>query len=313
MTGASSDDAIAEFLTALRQKTETVDEIVAAAIVMRRHSLKLSRMYPELLDTCGTGGDGSQTFNVSTLAAIVASACGVSVAKHGNRSISSVMGSADLLESLGIKIDLSPAEVEESIKKTGFGFFFAPRFHPAVRFAMPARRKIGGKTIFNILGPLSNPAGAAHQLIGVYDEKLLPIMAQALKQLGSKSALIVHAKEGMDEISLSGPTSVAELKNGEIKFYTIKPQDFGLESTSADKFKVKTKDQACKLAQFILSGAKIGAPVDLVALNAGAALYIAGKASSIREGFKIASDALDFSVAAKLREIINLSVKTPGI
>ncbi len=212
VAGQLADAEIESFLTQLHSRGETAAEILTAAKVMRRHSVKLKKVFPDLLDTCGTGGDSRNTLNVSTIASIVACAASATVAKHGNRSVSSVCGSADLLEMLGMRIDLPPQAVEEMIETIGFGFFFAPRFHPATKYAMPARKRIQGKTIFNVLGPLTNPAGARFQLLGVYEDRLVPLVAQAVLGLGVKKALIVHGEDGMDEISLTGKTRIAEVK-----------------------------------------------------------------------------------------------------
>ncbi len=308
MTGRMSDDDIEKFLLDLRQKGETVVEIIAAAKVMRQHSLKLSKNFPSLLDTCGTGGDAKNTLNVSTLAAIVTAACGARVAKHGNRSVSSVGGSADLLELLGVKIDLGPAEVEACLEKMGFGFFFAPLFHPAVKHAMPARRRIQGKTIFNVLGPLSNPAQAEHQLIGVYEKRLVSLVADALKNLGSQKALVVHSKDGMDELSISDETEIAELSKGVVRSYTVKPEDFGFKRAKIAEIQTNSKEESKKIALGILKENKKGAPLDIVALNAGAGLYAADKAKSIQDGVFMAQEALQKGrAAAKLDEIIKVS------
>ncbi len=308
VTGRMSDDEIEEFLLGLRQKGETVAEITAAAKVMRQHSLKLSKDFPSLLDTCGTGGDAKNTINVSTLAAIVTASCGASVAKHGNRSVSSACGSADLLELLGVKTDLGPAQVERCLEKTGFGFFFAPLFHPAVKVAMPARKRIQGKTIFNILGPLSNPAKAEYQLIGVYEKRLVSLVADALKSLGSQKALVVHSKDGMDEISISDETEIAEFSKGAVRSYTVKPEDFGLKRAKIVEIQTNSKEESKKMALGILKENKKGAGLELVALNAGAGLYAADKVKSIQDGVFMAQEALQKGkAAAKLDEIIKVS------
>ena len=305
VSGRAGGGDIENFLLALREKGETVSEIVSAAKVMRSHALHLSKNYPELLDTCGTGGDNQRTFNVSTLSALVACACGVKVGKHGNRSVSSLCGSADLLEMLGIKIDLLPAQIEKSIEKTGFGFFFAPLFHPATKFAMTARKKISGKTIFNILGPLSNPAGAAHQLVGVYEEKLVSIFAEALLKLGSQRAMIVHGKEGLDEISISGETLAAEISGGRIKNYTIKPEELGFKLSPIASLRCDSKEKSHEEAVKILKGEK-SSRSDIVCLNAAAALWVAEKASTLKQGVAIVREALESgAVLKKLEQIIH--------
>lgn len=307
VTGRMTDDQIQEFLLGLREKGETASEITAAARVMRNHSLKLSKRFPGLLDTCGTGGDERQTFNISTLAAIVACATGASVGKHGNRSVSSTCGSADLLEALGVKVDLPIPQIERSIEKTGFGFFFAPRFHPATRFAMPARKRIKGKTLFNILGPLSNPASASYQLIGVYQEALVQVVADVLKALGSKKALVVHGKDGLDEITTCDETMIAELDSGKVKIYWIKPEDFQLKRASINELQCRSKEEAKKIALGVLKG-EPGAASDIVSLNAGAALYAAEKTASIHEGFERCQKTLrDGSAYKKLENIVAAS------
>lgn len=301
--GRSNDADIERFLLLLRKKGETSEEIASAAGVMRAHAVKLSKPHPELLDTCGTGGDGQHTLNVSTLSALIACAGGVAVGKHGNRSVSSVCGSADLLEALGVRIDLSPQAIESGLDATGFAFFFAPLFHPATRFAMPARKKIQGKTLFNILGPLSNPAGATSQLLGVYDKTLVPLVAQALLRLGSKRALVVHGMEGLDEISIAGPTLVAEVRDGAILTYEIKPEDLGLERTPLDSLRCRTKEENVAVAHHILSGER-SAGADMVCLNAGAAFYVAGRAKNIREGVALAQGVQRSGEALKKTEFI---------
>ncbi|MGH9203276.1 MAG: anthranilate phosphoribosyltransferase, partial [Vicinamibacterales bacterium] len=227
-TGEATPAQLAGFLVSLRLKGETVDEIVGMARAMREHSLRVEVEGP-LLDTCGTGGDASGTFNVSTAAAFVAAGAGAGVAKHGNRAMTSASGSADVLEALGARIDLSPQQVADCIERTGFGFMFAQTFHPAMKHAAPTRREIGIRTVFNILGPLTNPAGAKHQLLGVARPELVPKIAAALQRLGSEHSLVVHGYGGVDELSLSGPTSVFETRNGNLREYTISPQDIGLQ------------------------------------------------------------------------------------
>ncbi|MBI3315626.1 MAG: anthranilate phosphoribosyltransferase [Candidatus Omnitrophica bacterium] len=293
MSGSMADALIEEFLVRLKAKGETAREIAAAARVMRKNCLKLSRSYPDLIDTCGTGGDGRHSLNISTLAALVVSSLGVAVAKHGNRSVSSVCGSADLLEMLGVPINLKPPAIEASIEKFGFGFFFAPNFHPATRFAMPARKKIQGKTIFNLLGPLSNPAGATRQIIGVYEEGLVKTLAEVLKELGVRHALVVHSQDGLDEISPVADTAVAEVKASKIEFYTLRPEEAGFskEGTLED-LRCKTKEEAKAKALKVLGGEK-GLAGAAVSLNAAAALFVAGRVSSIREGVPLAQKAME--------------------
>ena len=312
VSGQAPDAEIEKFLLLLREKGETAEEIVAAVRVMRKHAVKLSKSYPDLLDTCGTGGDAQFTLNISTLAALVACAAGIRVAKHGNRSVSSVSGSADLLSALGIPLDLSVQSLEASLEKTGFAFFFAPKFHPATRFAMPARKKIQGKTIFNILGPLSNPAGVAYQVVGVYDHKLVEIVAKALAELGVKRALVVHGADGVDEISISSQTTAMELNDGGLKEYTITPETCGVLRAPMDYLRCRSQEEAKTLALSVLKGRK-GAPTDVVSLNAGAALYIAGKADSLKCGTSLSHSLLvQGNVYQKLEEIVSFSQNPVG-
>jgi anthranilate phosphoribosyltransferase len=303
MSGEVEDKDIEDMLLVMRERGETAVEIAAAALVMRENALKFPKEFPDLLDTCGTGGDGLKTLNVSTLAALTASAAGARVAKHGNRSISGICGSADLLEILGVRVDLPPATVAECLEKTGFGFFFAPLFHPAVKAAMPARKRIQGKTLFNILGPLSNPAGAQCQIMGVYEERLVAIAAEALKKLGCVRAMVVHGMDGLDEISLSGETKVAELKEGRIISYTVVPEDFSLKREPLENIRCLTVLDAKNAAIKVLSGDN-GAPTKIVCLNAAAALYVSGKAHSIKEGILLAMDALDAGLVDKKLKIV---------
>lgn len=307
VSGRSHDAEIEDFLSGLREKGETAEEIAAAAQVMRRHCVKLSRGFPEAVDTCGTGGDGKSTLNISTLAAITAAAAGAMVAKHGNRSVSSQCGSADLLELLGVSIDLPVPVIEKCLEKTGFGFFFAPKFHPATRFAMPARKKIKGKTIFNILGPLSNPAGAGAQLLGVYEARLVPIVAEVLVRLGARRALVAHGKDGLDEISLTDETLVCEVRDGAVFPSLLRPEDYGLKRASLSELTCDSPEAARADALFILKGGR-GVKTDIVALNAGAVLYLAGKARGIADGLTLAKQTLESGKPyAKLEEIASFS------
>lgn len=298
VAGLVQDAQIEQFLLALREKGESVEEITAAAKVMRNAAIKLPKKFPDLLDTCGTGGDEQHTLNISTLSALVACAAGAQVAKHGNRSVSSVCGSADLLEMMGVKIDLSPEKVAECISKTGFGFFFAPQFHPATRHAMPARKKIQGKTLFNLLGPLANPAEARYQLLGVYSAALVKPMAQVLAHLGVERALVVHGHDGLDEISLSGKTSICEVMGKEISHYEVVPEDFNLKRESIESLRCATKDASHKMALQVLAGDQ-SAALKIVSLNAAAALYACGKVKTIKEGVLQALDALETGLAKR--------------
>lgn len=309
VSGKALDEEIERFLLVLREKGETAVEIVSAAKVMRKHAVKLSKVYPDLLDTCGTGGDGQHTLNISTLAALVACAAGAKVAKHGNRSVSSVSGSADILESLGIKIDLPVETIEKSLNATDFAFFFAPQFHPATRFAMPARKKIQGKTIFNILGPLSNPANVSYQVIGVYDKRLLETMAKALLDLCVKRALVVHGLDGVDEISISSETMVMEFDSGKLKNYQISPEACGIKKSSLEALRCRSKEEAKALALDVLKGIE-GPAFDAVSLNAAAALYVSGRTHSIKDGVESAKLYLKKgAVYNKLQEIISFTQK----
>ena len=310
VSGNASDGQIEEFLVTLGKKGETAREITAAARVRRKHALHLPREIPNLLDTCGTGGDMQNTPNVSTLAALVACAAGAKVAKHGNRSVSSACGSADLLEMLGVKIDLGPTQVMRCIEETGFGFFFAPNFHPGTRHASSARKKIKGKTLFNLLGPLANPANASLQLMGVYERRLVPIMAEALHKLGAKRAMVVHGEDGLDELSLSAATSVAELKDGQIREYRVRPEDFNLKEEPIENLRVYSKEENLKTALRVLESEAIAA-TKIVCLNAGAALMIAGKVSSVKQGILMAMDTIESGLAdKKLKQIARFTQKT---
>lgn len=307
VAGKAQDANIEEFLVLLRQKGETADEITAAATVMRRHALGLSKRFPDLLDTCGTGADQSRTVNVSTLASFVAAAAGIRVAKHGNRAVSGVCGSADLLELLGVRIELEPDQIQACLEKTGFAFFFAPRFHPATRFAMPARKRIKDRTIFNLLGPLSNPAGARFQLVGVYDKMLTKTFAEVLRELGAERALVVHGSDGMDEITTCGETFVSELLDGRIVEHVLHPKDFGLPTAKAVDLQCDSKESAKQSALAVLSG-EPGPKSDLVALNAAAAIYVAGKSKSMKGGLSLVKDILSSKkTLQKLEEIVAIS------
>ncbi|OGW92398.1 MAG: anthranilate phosphoribosyltransferase [Omnitrophica bacterium RIFCSPHIGHO2_02_FULL_63_14] len=301
VTGGAADDEIERFLTGLREKGETVTEITAAARVMRAHAVRLTKEFPDLVDTCGTGGDAKHTLNVSTLASIVIAAAGARVAKHGNRSVSSYCGSADLLEMLGIPIELEVSGIERMIEEKNFGFFFAPRFHPAMRYAMSVRKRIQGKTIFNILGPLANPAGAARQLIGVYEAGLVEKVARALAELGSEKALVVHGEDGIDEISIGAPTTAAELSGGSVKLFRFSPADFGIAPNEIRHLRCDSKEHALEAARRVLGGEE-GPHSDIVALNAAAGLFVAGRTDSIKEGFEVCRGTLRSGKAARKAE-----------
>ncbi len=311
MTGEATPAQIGGFLIGLRMKGETVDEITAAAKVMRDLASKVNTTGDFPVDTCGTGGDASGTFNISTASAIVAAAAGCTVAKHGNRSVSSKSGSADLLEKAGLNLGLPPEKVEECINQTGIGFLFAPNHHGAMKHAIGPRKEMGARTIFNILGPLTNPAGAPNQVLGVFCRSWVLPLAQVLKQLGSRHVLIVNAEDGLDEISIAAPTSVAELKDGKITEYSITPEQFGLNRASLDQIKAADSDTSLDIINGIFSSSKEGkleAASNIVALNAGAAIYVSGKAESLEAGIKLAAKAIsDGSAQNKLSQLVKLT------
>jgi anthranilate phosphoribosyltransferase len=297
MGGELTSAQIAGLLMALRIKGETVDEIAAAAEVMRSLATKVSiKNTQHLVDTCGTGGDGIQTFNVSTAGAFVAAAAGASVAKHGGRSVSSTCGSIDVLEALGVNVNLTPEQVAASVDEIGIGFMFAPNHHSAMKHAAPVRRELGVRTMFNLLGPLTNPAGAKRQVMGVFHRDLTGLLAGALQRLGSEHVLVVHGADGMDEISFTGDTYVAELKNSEVKQYTINPAQFGLPLHQLNTIQVKNAEESKTMVLDVLSG-KHGPARDIVLLNAGAAIYVAGVAESLAAGIEKAKQVIDSGAA----------------
>lgn len=293
MTGGATDAQIGGFLVALAMKGESVNEIVAATKVMRELSTKISVNNKKcMVDTCGTGGDGLSTFNISTASALVVASDKIMVAKHGNRSISSQSGSADLLELAGVKIDCDLKTVQKCIEKINIGFMFAPAFHPAMKFAITARKEMAVRTIFNILGPLTNPAGAKRQVMGVFDKKLQTTMVEVLKNLGSEKVLCVCAEDGLDEISISSPTNIVELNNDKITQYQIKPEDFGFETVDISHIQVKNSEESLIMIQNALDG-KDSPAKNIIALNAGAAIYISGRKNSLAEGVKKAIQILE--------------------
>jgi len=308
MSGELTPVQIASILIALRMKGETVDEIVAAAEVMRELSIKVKVATDEhLIDTCGTGGDGIQTFNVSTVCAFVAAAAGAKVAKHGGRSVSSTCGSADVLEALGVNVNLSPEQVARCVNEIGIGFMFAPHYHSAMKHAAPVRRELGVRTLFNLLGPLTNPAGAKNQVMGVFDKNLTGKLARVLQRLGSKHVMVVHGADGMDEISFSGDTYVAELKDGTVTEYVLNPGQFGMSLHRAESIRVRNAEESKKIVLEVLEG-NIGGARDIVLLNAGAAIYVAGLADSLQAGINQASVSIDNGNAKeKLKKLIQLS------
>ena len=299
--GRATDAQIAGFLVALRTKGETVEEIAACAEVMREKVVPLGLDGRELVDVVGTGGDGSGSLNVSTLAALVLAGEGVKVAKHGNRSVSSRCGSADLLEALGVRVDVPPAVIVHCLEEAGIAFLFAPRLHPAMAHAVRARRELGVRTVFNLLGPLTNPAGAARQLIGVYDGELVEKLAKVMRELGSERAMVVHGEGGLDEISLAGPTRVAELVDGSVRAYELRPEQFGLTPAPPDAVRGGTVEANSVLARGVLRG-EAGPAADIVALNAGAALAVAGAVSDVAEGVERARRCLTEGRAAERLE-----------
>ncbi|MFH0763377.1 MAG: anthranilate phosphoribosyltransferase [Candidatus Omnitrophota bacterium] len=303
MTGQALPTQIAAFLTAMRIKGETLDEIVGAAGIMRRHATKIKTRHPVVLDTCGTGGDGCNTFNVSTVAAFVVAGAGVIVAKHGNRSVSSKCGSADLLKALGVNIEAEEHIVSKCIDEVGIGFLFAPALHKAMQYAIGPRREIGIRTIFNILGPMTNPAGATNQLLGVYAAELTGLMAEALGRLGSKHALVVHGKDGLDEVTTADKTRISELKGGKVKTFEISPRDFGIKKVKPEELRGGDPAENAKITMDILSEEK-GPAYDIVILNAGCAIYAADKAPNIKEGIKLAEESIESGAAlGKLQEL----------
>lgn len=308
MEGQATDAQIGAFLTALRIKGETVEEITGAARIMREKATTIQA--PEgVLDTCGTGGDMSHTFNISTTTAFVVAGAGIPVAKHGNRSVSSQSGSADVLEALGVKIDLSPQNVEKCLFETGFGFLFAPLFHPAMKFAIGPRREIGLRTIFNILGPITNPAGARRQILGVFSDKLTRILAEVIGKLGAIDAMVVHGEDGLDEISISDKTMVSRFRNGNVENFFIQPEDFGLRRGTIDEIRGGNKEENASITMSILKG-EAGFKRDIVLMNSAIAIVVAGKTEDLQEAFNIASESIDSGKALKkLEEVKKMSNK----
>lgn len=296
MTGLATDAQIAGFLIGLSMKGETIEEIAAAASVMRELATPVAISGEHIVDTCGTGGDGASTFNVSTASAFIVAAAGAKVAKHGNRSISSTSGSADVLETAGVNINLSPEQVAHCIDHTGVGFMFAQKHHGAMKHAIGPRREMGVRTIFNLLGPLTNPARAGHQVLGVFDEKWVIPMAHVLQKLGSKHVLIVHALDGLDEISIGAETRIAELKDNEIISYTIQPEEFGLARADIAQLAVSNAEESLSIIKGIFAG-QVGPARDIVVMNAGAAIYAADLTQSLAEGISKAQILIDNGAA----------------
>jgi len=306
MEGKTTDAQIGAFLTALRIKGETVEEITGAARIMREKATTINA--PEgVLDTCGTGGDMSNTFNISTTTALVVAASGVPVAKHGNRSVSSHSGSADVLEALNIKIDLPPEKVQRCLFETGFGFLFAPLFHPAMKYAIGPRREMGIRTIFNILGPLTNPAGARRQILGVFADKLTEKLALVLGNLGAVDAVVVHGEDGLDEVSISGRTNVSRFREGSVRNFTIQPEDFGIWKNDIEHIRGGDKEENASITVSVLKGEE-GPRRDIVLMNSALALIAAGKTEDFKTAFQEAVDTIDSERAfRKLEEIKKFS------
>jgi len=304
MTGEATPAQVGGFLVGLRMKGETVDEIAAAASVMRDLATKVDVDKNHLVDTCGTGGDSSGSFNISTASAIVVAAAGGKVAKHGNRSITSKSGSADVLETAGVNLELTPEQVAKCVNDIGVGFMFAPMHHSAMKHAIGPRREMAVRTIFNVLGPLTNPAGAPNQVMGVFSKDLVEPLAHVLKRLGSNHVLIVHAEDGMDEISISTPTFVAELKDGVVSSYTIQPEDFGMQRADLESIRANDSAHSLEIIKAVFENTQ-GPAKDIVSLNAGAAIYAADLTDSLAAGIKKAQDVIaSGAVSQKLAQLI---------
>jgi anthranilate phosphoribosyltransferase len=306
MEGKATDAQIGAFLSALSMKGETVEEITGAAKIMREKATTI-RAPEGVLDTCGTGGDMSHTFNISTTVAFVVAGTGLPVAKHGNRSVSSRSGSADVLEALGVKIDLPPGKVEQCLFDTGFGFLFAPLFHPAMKYAIGPRREMGIRTIFNILGPLTNPAGAKRQILGVFADRLTETLAIVLGNLGAIHAMVVHGEDGLDEVSVTDKTKVSRWKDSEIDNFSIAPEDFGIWRATIDHIRGGGKEDNAAITLSILNGEK-GPKRDIVLMNSAVALVVGGKTEDFKDAFSIAADSIDSGMALKkLEEVKRVS------
>lgn len=312
MSGEATPAQIASFITALRMKGETVDEISGFAKVMREKASRITPEVVDIVDTCGTGGDQLHTFNISTTAAFVVAGVGIPVAKHGNRSVSSKSGSADVLEALGIRIDLSPEEVKSCIEEIGIGFMFAPNFHGAMKHAIGPRREIGIRTVFNILGPLTNPASATAQVLGVYDPSLTEVLALVLGNLGVKHALVVHGYDGLDEISNTGESMISELKDGKVATYMITPADCGVARAAIGDLKGGSAEENAAITLDVLKGTK-GPKRDVVLMNVAAALIAADKAESFIEGMAIAAESVDSGKALAKLEALRDFGSRPGM
>jgi len=303
MSGGATDAQIAALLIGLRMKDETIDEITGFVKAMREKVTPVPCRSKDLVDTCGTGGDRSGTFNISTLSAFVAAGAGCRVAKHGNRSVSSRCGSADLLKALGVNIEITPKRMADCIDEAGIGFLFAPILHRAMKYAIGPRREVGVRTIFNILGPLTNPAGAKRQVLGVFDKELTHPIANVLKNLGSEHCMVVHGEDGLDEITITGKTTVDELHNGEMKSYSIEPEEVGIRRGTMDDIRGGDVDDNVRIALDVLNGGK-GPKRDTVVFNAGAAIYAGGKAGSLREGIERANESIDSGKAMEKLQML---------
>ncbi len=313
MAGEATDAQIAAFLMGLRLKGETVEEIVGCATVMRERAVHIPSKHQNVIDTCGTGGDGSGTFNISTTAAIIASAAGAVVAKHGNRAVSSRCGSADVLKALGVNIDVPPEKAAKTLDDVGITFLFAPLMHGAMKYAANARKELAIRTIFNILGPLTNPAGAQRQVLGVFDPALTEKLAGVLKELGSQHALVVHGEGGFDELSTVGWTKVSELRNGELKTYELNVQELGLNAATIESLKGGDVDRNVAILRDVLDG-KDGATRDISLLNSGAALFVSGHASAVKEGIALARETVDSGAAKrKLNDWVDATNSQDGL
>lgn len=309
LEGSVTDAQIGAFIIALSMKGETVDEVLGAVNAMRQLSTKVTIDIPNLIDTCGTGGTGIGIFNVSTTSTFVASYCGAKVAKHGNRTATRKSGSADLLEQAGVSLSLQPDEIAKCIEEVGIGFMFAPAHHSAMKHVVGPRKEIGQKSIFNVLGPLTNPASARRQLMGVYDKKWMLPIAEVLKQLGSEHLIIVHSQDGLDEISIAAPTSVVEMKQGTISEFQISPEDFGFKTSSLDGLEVSSPKQSLEIAKLALRGEHEEASA-MVAMTAGAALYISDIADSLDSGVELAKDCIkEGGGIIKLNQLVEFSSK----
>jgi anthranilate phosphoribosyltransferase len=308
MMGEVSQVMISAIMIGLRVKRESIGEISAAAEVMRELATRVEiENRNNLVDTCGTGGDSAHTFNISTAAAFVAAAAGARVAKHGGRSVSSKSGSADVLESLGVNLNQTPQQVADGISRIGVGFMFAPNYHSAMKYAAPVRRELGVRTLFNILGPLTNPAGAENQVIGVFHADLVGIVARVLQQLGGHHVMVVHGEDGLDEITIAGKTRIGELKNGEVSEYTIRPEDFGMKVSAIETIQVQDSEQSKALLQSVLDN-QPGPALDIVLLNAGAAIYVSGVADTLKQGVIRARAAVESGAAKeKLRQLVEIT------